>query len=93
MLFSDVCSQVFLIATKQISQSKTPLVHEVIPIFDVINRALDEHIDDTTLPAAVRMAAARGRTMLNKYYGLTDDSIIYRIAMCTTFYREYSPSC
>jgi hypothetical protein len=34
---SDVCSQIFLIATKQMSQSKTPLVHEVIPIFDIIN--------------------------------------------------------
>jgi len=92
VLFSDVCLQVFLIATKQISQSKTPLVHEVIPIFDVINRALDEHLADMTLPAAVCMAAARGRTMLNKYYGLTDDSIIYWIAMCTS-YREYSLSC
>jgi hypothetical protein len=29
-------SQVFLIATKQMSQSKTPLVHEVIPLFDII---------------------------------------------------------
>lgn len=93
MPFSDVCLQVFLIATKQISQSKTLLVHEVIPIFDVINHALDEHIDDTTLPAAVCMAAARGLTMLNKYYRLTNDSIIYRIAMCTTSYREYSLSC
>ncbi|KIM78750.1 hypothetical protein PILCRDRAFT_10967 [Piloderma croceum F 1598] len=50
--------EVFLIMMKQISQSKTPLMHEVIPIFDVINHALDKHIDDTTLPATVRMAAA-----------------------------------
>jgi hypothetical protein len=28
------------------------------------------------------MAAVRGRVMLNKYYGLTDDSVMYRIAMC-----------
>jgi hypothetical protein len=74
-------SKVFLIATKQISQSKNPLVHEVIPIFDIISRALDDHIGDVTLPPAVRVAAVRGRTMLNKYYGLTDDSIVYRIAM------------
>ena len=73
--------QVFLIATHQISQSKTPLVHEVIPIFDIITRALDEHVEDLTLPPAVHMAAVRGRVMLNKYYGLTDDSIIYRIGM------------
>jgi hypothetical protein len=75
------------------SQSKTPLVHEVVPIFDIITRALDEHLDDTTLPAAVHMAATRGRTMLNIYYGLTDDSIVYRIAMCTLSYRELSLPC
>jgi hypothetical protein len=59
----------------------------VIPIFNIISRVLNEHVDDVTLPAAVRMAAARGRTMLNKYYGLTDDSVIYRIAMCKSSYE------
>ena len=72
------------------SQSKTPLVHEVVPIFDIITRAHDEHPDDTMLPAAVHMTAARWRTMLNKYYGLTDDSIVYQIAMCMLSYRELS---
>jgi hypothetical protein len=81
-LLIDLRSQVFLIAMKQISQSKTPLVHEVIPIFDIITRALDDHLADVTLPPAVRMAAAWGCTMLNKYYGLTDNSIVYRITMC-----------
>jgi hypothetical protein len=74
-------SKVFLFATKQISRSETPLVHEVIPIFDIISRALDDHVGDGSLPSAVRVAAARGRTLLNKYYGLSDDSIVYRIAM------------
>jgi len=63
------------------SQSKTPLVHEVIPIFDIIAQALDDYVDDATLPPAVRMAAVRGQAMLNKYYGLTDNSIVYQIAM------------
>jgi hypothetical protein len=31
---------------------------------------------------AVCMAAVCGRTMLNKYYGLTDDSVVYHITMC-----------
>jgi len=44
--FSDVYLQVFLIATRQISQSKTPLIHEVIPIFNIITWALDEHAED-----------------------------------------------
>jgi hypothetical protein len=64
------------------SASKTPLVHEVIPLFDVVTRALTDYIGDTTLQPVIRVAAARGRVMMNKYYGLTDDSIVYRIAMC-----------
>ena len=73
--------QVFLIATKQILQSKMPLVHEVIPIFNIITQALDKHAEDLMLPPAVHMAAVCGCIMLNKYYGLTNDSIIYWIGM------------
>jgi hypothetical protein len=65
------------------SQTDVPLVHQVIPLFDGITRALDDHAGNSDYAPAVRMAAARGRTMLDKYYGLTDDSIVYRIAMCT----------
>jgi hypothetical protein len=69
------------------SQSKTLFIHEVILIFNIINWTLDEHVDDMTLPAAVCMAAAHRRTMLNKYYGLTDDSVIYQIVMCKSSYE------
>jgi hypothetical protein len=73
--------EVFLEATKLISQSNKPLLHHTIPVFDIITRALDDYVgDDEKLPA-VRAAARRGRAMLNKYYGLTDESIMYRIAM------------
>jgi hypothetical protein len=34
------------------------------------------------MPPAVRVAAAQGHTMLDKYYELTDSLIVYRIAMC-----------
>jgi len=64
-----------------ISQNKTPLVHQVNPIFDIITSALDDCIDNGDLVPAVRHAALRGMLMLNKYYALTDDSIVYRIAM------------
>jgi hypothetical protein len=77
--------QIFLFATKEISKSSTPLIHEVIPIFDVITSALDEFIDNIELEPIVRHAALRGMLMLNKYYALTDDSIVYRIAMSTVF--------
>jgi hypothetical protein len=80
--------QVFLFAMQQILQSKTPLMHEVIPIFDTVTQVLDEHIADAkaTLPPAIHVAAARGCAMLDKYYGLTDSSIIYRIAMSKSPY-------
>ena len=65
------------------SQSHTPLLHQVIPLFDGITHALDDHASDIRNVPAVHMAAVRGQVMLNKYYGLTDDSVMYRIAMCT----------
>jgi hypothetical protein len=64
------------------SQSSTPLIHQVIPLFDGITHALDDYAGNVDYAPAVRMAAVHGRTMLSKYYGLTYDSIVYRIAMC-----------
>jgi hypothetical protein len=72
---------VFLLATKKISCSRVPLIHEVIPIFDALTAALDEFLDNTALLPAVRAAALRGIIMMNKYYALTDDSAIFRVAM------------
>jgi hypothetical protein len=66
-----------------ILQSKIPLVHEVIPIFDILSGALDEFINDSEGIPAVRAAAYRGVTIMNKYYALTDNSVVYRIAMST----------
>ncbi|KAJ3519443.1 hypothetical protein NMY22_g13198 [Coprinellus aureogranulatus] len=68
-------------ATKELSRSAKPLVHEVIPIMDTLTAVFDEVIDDTSLHPVVRHAALRGARMLNKYYSKTDDSIVYRIAM------------
>ena len=43
--------------------------------------ALEDNIENDTLPLIVHHAALRGYYMLNKYYSLTDNSIVYRIAM------------
>jgi hypothetical protein len=48
---------------------------------DSLFDALDDFASDENLFPVVRMAAARGRAVLQKYYGKTDDSIIYRVAM------------
>jgi hypothetical protein len=58
------------------------LMHQVIPLFDGITHALDDHAGNVDYAPAVRMAVVRSCTMLNKYYELTDDSVVYRIVMC-----------
>lgn len=85
MTYENFVNQVFLFATNQISTNKIPLIHQVIPISNVITTALEDHIEKDTLPLVVHHAALRGYDMLNKYYTLTDDSIVYRIAMSRSF--------
>jgi hypothetical protein len=52
---------------------------------DRLNDALDDFAVDPHLLPAVRMAAIRGRNILNKYYGKTDESVVFRIAMSKLF--------
>ncbi len=67
-----------------------PLLHEVIPMIDVIEAVLKQAADDGVLETetgtvylkpAVRVAASLGCDVLNRYYSKTDDSIMYRCAM------------
>ncbi len=76
--------QPFLFATKQMSTSDRALVQDVIPYMDVLTHHIDRFKTDESLVPAVRAAAQRGRCMLDKYYTLTDETIIYRIAMSTS---------
>jgi hypothetical protein len=71
----------FLFVTKEMSRSSIPRIYQVIPYMDRLNEALDDFAGDGTLFPAVRVAARRGAVVLNKYYGKTDESIIFRIAM------------
>ena len=48
---------------------------------DVLTAHLDDFQDNLTLTSAIRAAAKRGRLMLSKYYSLTDETPIFRIAM------------
>ena len=65
------------------SKSSRALVHEVIPVIDILTQHLDKFSDDLVLHPSVRAAAARGRIVLNKYYSLTNSSAasIYHIQM------------
>ena len=77
-------AQMFLQATERISRSNHPLLHEVIPLIDMLYDRLKIARDNSEHHAVVRAAAARGIVMLNKYYSATDESIMYRAAMSTS---------
>ena len=87
MLYStNYCSnKVFILAMKEISKSKTPLIHQVIPTFNIITTALEDSIDNDALPLVICHATLQGYLMLNKYYSLTDESVVYRITMSRFF--------
>ncbi len=76
-----ICIQIFLLATKRISKTDVPLLHQVIPIIDLLTTNLTDTIANEDIEPVVRTAAARGLAVLNKYYSATDDSIMYRVAM------------
>ena len=56
-------------------------ISAVIPRIDDLVRVIDDFKDDTAKHPAVRSAAIRGLTILNKYYQKSDESFIYRASM------------
>ena len=59
-----------------------PLVHAVIPLIDNLTNKLTAFAESTSLHVAVRAGAVAGYKVLNKYYSKTDESIVYRLAIC-----------
>ena len=59
-----------------------PLVHSVIPLIDNLTNKLVMAAEDHSLHVAVRAGAVAGFKVLNKYYSRSDDSIVYRLAIC-----------
>ena len=76
-------TQIFKDATLYFSCG-TPNLATVIPAMDHIDKVLATAADNSfKLSPAIRAALAIGKTTLNKYYNLTDQSEVYRIAMGT----------
>ncbi|KAJ3816157.1 hypothetical protein F5880DRAFT_1494561 [Lentinula raphanica] len=68
----------------------SPGVSSVVPAMDAIDETLASGIiDEATLSAPVRHALSLGKKTLNKYYELTDDSYIYRIAIGMYSFRNF----
>jgi hypothetical protein len=73
--------QLFLYVTKQVSHNSIPLIHHVIPYIDTLFDALEDQASNAQNFPAIRMAAICGHAMLFKYYGYTDETAVYWIAM------------
>ncbi|KAJ3965890.1 hypothetical protein EV361DRAFT_809966, partial [Lentinula raphanica] len=64
--------------------SSSPSVASIIPAMDIIDHSFASGIvNHQTLSAPVRHTLLIGKRTLNKYYQLTDDSYIYRMAIST----------
>lgn len=53
----------------------------MIPVIDTLTGTLEDTIESKETADMVRVAAARGLKVLNKYYSKTDESVMHRVAM------------
>lgn len=67
-----------------------PLLHAVIPLMNNLVSKLEDFVDDKKLHASARAGASAGRKVLTKYYSLTDESIMYRLAISELFYMLFT---
>lgn len=73
------------------SMSQHPMIHEVIPYMDIINKEFEQTLladknteDDAPrkVPLVICKAVQKGLIILNKYYVKTDESVMWKTAMC-----------
>ncbi|KAH8110930.1 hypothetical protein DFH11DRAFT_728116 [Phellopilus nigrolimitatus] len=67
--------------TRRFSQSEVPLVHETIPMLSDLEVALTKVRDAADLPNVIRVAAHASLLVCQKYFALTDECEVYRIAI------------
>lgn len=77
--------QIFQDITNLFSQAEVPLVYEVIPLLEAMEHDLVKVRDAAELPDIIRVAAIAGLLVISKYYALTDDCEVYRIAIGKDF--------
>ena len=63
------------------STAEVPLIYKVIPMLEDMEHELKGVRNNVNLADVIRMAAHAALLMIGKYYALTDDSEVYRIAM------------
>jgi len=74
--------QVFKNVTLKLSEANVLPLHQVIPIIDYIRNELDKVINDESKLLIIRKAAQNAALVLDRYYAWTDESVMYRVAIC-----------
>jgi len=62
-------------------QLVTVLVHQVIPIIDHLTTELASAVADKDVHMSIHHGVQNATCVVNKYYTLSDDSMMYRVAM------------
>jgi hypothetical protein len=79
-----------MLVTKFFEQNGRPLLHEVLPMFDKLDDAFTEMVKDFTMNSVVRYLVSCGFSLLDKYYGKTDEGVLYRAALCECQIESHS---
>jgi hypothetical protein len=65
----------------KMSVANQPLLHQVILTIDYLRKTCEKVATDDNKHMAVRHAAKHGAKVLDKYYSLSDNSEMYRVAI------------
>ncbi|KAJ7791456.1 hypothetical protein B0H14DRAFT_3500412 [Mycena olivaceomarginata] len=85
-LAKQLCEVLVIFADipKLFSCAEVPLIYEVIPMLEDLEDQLTNMSIDASLPTVIRIAEMAALIVVGKYYALTDDTEVYRIAMMDT---------
>ncbi len=81
MSLSQNIYQNFLKVTDQISQSRVPLLYEVIPMMDILTQELEKAVKNNLLMPCVYARVSHRLANIDKYYSKTDESIMWKTSM------------
>ncbi|KAK7047943.1 hypothetical protein VNI00_006271 [Paramarasmius palmivorus] len=77
----NLIAKLFDDLTHLFSEKEVPLVHQVVPMMEELEHSLERVRDAEYMPKVIRIAAIASLLVLGKYYALTDDTDVYRIAI------------
>lgn len=73
--------QIFDDLTNLFSKKEVPLIYEVVPMLEEMEHQLTNVRDSWVMASVIRMAAQAALYVIEKYYALTDENEVYRIAI------------